>query len=183
MKSLKGKLLIASPQLLDPNFARAVILIVSHDENGALGLILNRPLEVSLQQVLAQALEDDDLATAAGTLHGGGPCEGPLMLVHDDAERSQIEVMPGVHFTTDREDVEAMLRAADGRVLKFFVGYAGWSSDQLEGELEIGSWLQAPADAKQVFEPGLRQWQKWVTIITGELRVSPDKLPDDPSLN
>ena len=105
------------------------------------------------------------------------------MVVHDDADRSQIEIVPGVHFTTDREDLEALLRDDGEHVTKYFVGYAGWSSEQLEGEIEIGSWLQAPADAKQVFEPGPRQWQKWVTIITGEMRVLPDKLPDDPNLN
>jgi putative transcriptional regulator len=105
------------------------------------------------------------------------------MTIHDDADRSQIEIVPGVHFTTDREDVEALLREDDEHAKRFLVGYAGWSSEQLEGEIEIGSWLQAPADAKQIFDPGVRQWQKWVTIITGELKVSPDKLPDDPSLN
>ena len=182
MSSLKGKLLIASPQLLDPNFARAVILLVSHDENGAMGLIINRPLEVSLQDVVRQAMEDETIEVT-GSLHGGGPCEGPLMVVHDDPTRSQIEIAPGIHFTADRDDVEALLRDDERPARRFFAGYAGWSQEQLEGEIEIGSWLQAPATPKQVFDPGPRQWQKWVTIITAELKVSPEKLPDDPTLN
>lgn len=181
MPSLAGRLLIASPRLLDPNFARCVVLLVQDDENGSLGLVLNRPLEVSLKDVVQKSF-DEEIDVGDGMLHQGGPCEGPVMALHGDPERSQIDVADGVYFTTERDDIEWLLREPDGEA-RFFVGYAGWGAGQLEGEIETGSWLSTPADAKQVLTPGPRQWEKWVTILTGELNVSPDALPDDPSLN
>src|ERR1700761_360810 len=82
---LKGKVLVASAELLDPNFARSIVLIVQHDENGAMGLVLNRPLETTVAeawtQVSAVPYPNND------TLFQGGPCEGPLMVVHREAER------------------------------------------------------------------------------------------------
>ena len=180
MASLAGKLLIASPRLTDPNFARSVVLLVQDDENGAIGLVLNRPLEVSLKDAIQKTLGDD--VEIEGILHQGGPCEGPVMALHDDPERSQIAVGGGIHFTTEREDIEYLLTTGEGNA-RFFVGYAGWGAGQLDGEIEVGSWLSTPADAKQVLTPGPRQWEKWVTILTAELNVSPDALPDDPSLN
>jgi putative transcriptional regulator len=178
MPSLKGQLLIASPRLMDPNFVRAVVLLVQHDDNGSLGLILNRPLDVTLKDVVRETMSEE--LDVDGTLSQGGPCEGPLMTLHDDPMRSQIDVGDGV--TADPEDVAAILRDPGERA-RFFVGYAGWGAGQLEGELEIGSWLQTPATPEQVFAPGTRLWQKWVTILTGELNVKPQSLPDDPSLN
>jgi putative transcriptional regulator len=179
MESLAGKLLIASPRLQDPNFAQAVILIVSHDENGALGLILNRPLEVKVRDAIQEPMAE---ITTEATLNQGGPCPGPLMAIHQDSDKAQIEIVPGVCFTADKDDIETFLRQDDAEI-RYFVGYTGWGTGQLEAEIEAGSWLQAPTDARQVFQPGPRQWQKWVTIITAELGVNPDALPDDPSLN
>src|SRR5438876_10549654 len=92
--SLQGQLLLATVKLVDPNFARAVVLMVQHDENGAMGLILNRPLETTIQEVCSQQL---DLTCAVdGPLHLGGPCEGPLMILHTRQLDAQVEVIPEV---------------------------------------------------------------------------------------
>jgi putative transcriptional regulator len=179
-KPLKGHLLIASPRLMDPNFARAVVLMVQHDDEGSLGLILNRPVELSLADIALQILDEE--LDIDGNLLQGGPCEGPLMTLHEDSNRSQIDVGDGVHFTADPEDVSAMLREPGDRT-RFFAGYAGWGAGQLDAELEVGSWLITPATPSQIFDPGTRVWQKWVTILTAELKLSPDALPDDPSVN
>ncbi len=180
MASLAGKLLIASPRLTDPNFVRSVVLLVQDDENGAIGLVLNHPLDVTLKEAIEKTLGEE--LSVEGTLHQGGPCEGPVMALHDDPTRSQIEVGGGIHFTTEREDIEYLLRTGEASA-RFFIGYAGWGAGQLDGEIETGSWLSTPAEFKQVLNPGPRQWEKWVTILTAELGVSPDALPDDPSLN
>ncbi len=180
MTSLAGKLLIASPRLQDPNFVRTVILIVTHDENGALGLVLNRPMELKVKDAIIDPLQDPVETDA--TLNEGGPCPGPLMAIHTEAAHAQIEVQPGLCFATEKEDIEPFLQDADARA-RFFVGYAGWGTGQLEGEIEIGSWLTTPATVDAAFQSDPRQWNKWVTIITGELGVQPDALPDDPSLN
>src|SRR3982751_5237695 len=103
MKSLKGHLLISSPRLMDPNFVRTVVLMVQHGEEGALGLILNRPLQATVRDVCEKVLETP--CEIEAPLHQGGPCEGPLMVLHTDADGGiggEVEVMPGVHFTAER---------------------------------------------------------------------------------
>jgi putative transcriptional regulator len=184
MKSLKGHFLIAAPQLLDPNFFRTVVLLVQHNEEGALGLILNRPTETSIQDAWKQ-IDDEDPCDLEGFVHQGGPCDGPLMLVHDNPAFSDIEVMPGIYFTTDRETIHQLVAANKGRV-RFFVNYAGWTPGQLEGELEEGGWLTAPADDVSIFEAGEHLWTKAIkevsfqTLFAG---IDPKLIPPDPSVN
>ena len=180
MQSLAGKLLIASKTLMDPNFVQTVILIVQHDDNGALGLVLNRPLKTSIKQACEQALEIP--CELDGPLYQGGPCEGPLMVVHTHETQSDIEVFPGVYFTTDREKIEWLLNHNDGAI-KFFVGYAGWAAGQLESEIETESWLIAPADARVVLDGDMEQWSKLMTQLTLGKWIDPERIPDDPSLN
>ncbi|HEX4792994.1 MAG TPA: YqgE/AlgH family protein, partial [Humisphaera sp.] len=107
MNSLQGHLLIASPQLADPNFARSVVLIVQHNESGALGLILNRPLETNLQSVWEQV--SDVPCFVDQPLHQGGPCEGPLMVLHGDESLSEMSLLPGVYWSTDKDSVEQLV--------------------------------------------------------------------------
>src|SRR4051812_11769682 len=104
MKSLQGQLLIASPKLMDPNFFKSVVLVVQHGDGGALGLILNRRIDVTVQSAWGQVSEGT--CEVEGNLHQGGPCEGPLMVVHGEESLGQLEVLPGIHFSTERESIE-----------------------------------------------------------------------------
>src|SRR5687768_8432333 len=104
MDSLQGQLLIAAPRLADPNFFHTVVLMVQHNDDGALGLVLNRPLTAAIQTVWQQVSESPCLIE--GFLHQGGPCEGPLMVVHANADASDLEVMPGVYFSTNKDGIE-----------------------------------------------------------------------------
>jgi len=182
MESLTGKLLIASTQLGDPNFAHTVTLIVQHDENGALGLILNRPSETTIQEACSQALELP--CVVEGVLFQGGPCQGPLMVLHDRDGESQIDVMDGVHFTTERGEIESLLLNTDVKI-KCFVGYSGWGAGQLEMEYDIGSWLTFPADPDQIFNspPGEEHYNKLIQKLTIGQYIDPEKIPEDPNLN
>jgi putative transcriptional regulator len=184
MNSLQGKLLIAAPQMDDPNFARSVLLMIQHDEEGAMGLILNRPLETTLQEALDQSGEEEAAGSDAPNLplHQGGPCEGPLMVVHTHASVSQVEVMEGVHFSTERPNVEWLLENNQGPI-KFFLGYAGWSPGQLEAEIEAGGWLTAAATAESVFADGENQWQRLHAQLTLGRGLNPRIIPIDPRLN
>src|SRR5687768_5273835 len=92
MKSLQGQLLIASPKLFDPNFFRSVVLLVQHTDAGALGLVLNRPLEMTINDAWGQVSETP--CDATGFLHQGGPCEGPLMVLHTDSALPELPVIP-----------------------------------------------------------------------------------------
>jgi len=196
MALLQGKLLLASRRLADPNFFRTVILMVQHGEEGALGLVLNRPLEISVKQACEDSLdlpfEADDV------LHQGGPCQGPLMAVHTFratgkyGEEEAEKVIDGLYFATDRDELEWLLaEAAKGggkppgkNSIKYFVGYSGWGPGQLEKELEIGSWMVTPATLKSVFESDeTDQWAKLVTQVTLGEHIRPEMIPEDPSLN
>jgi putative transcriptional regulator len=183
MKSLQGHLLIASPKLLDPNFFRSVVLMVQHDEQGAMGIVLNRPLEVSIRKAWKQVSETP--CAAKGYIHQGGPVDGPLIVLHTDDTFSEVEVADGVHFCTDRDSVEQIVWQAEGP-MKFFVGYAGWGPGQLEDEMEEGSWLTLPASSTQIFDGGEEQWLTLMrTVTTGGLfpNINPKCIPEDPSMN
>src|SRR5687767_11112387 len=97
MTSLQGQLLIASPKLVDPNFFHTVILLVQHNDEGALGLVLNRPLRTTVKEMWREVAEDEE-CEVEGPLHQGGPCEGALMVVHADAAEAEAQVTDGVYF-------------------------------------------------------------------------------------
>ena len=180
--SLKGKLLIASPRLGDPNFHQTIVLMLRDEEGeGAMGLVLNRPLRLTVKEACEQALETE--CNVDGPLYQGGPCEGPLMVLHgDDAEGGELEIAAGVHVTTDRDQVERLL-AAGGEHVKCFLGYSGWGQGQLAGEMAEGAWLTYPATAALVFDADDRDWAKLMTHLTYGPNLPLDRIPDDPSVN
>lgn len=184
MKSLKGHLLIASPRLLDPNFVQTVVLMVQHDENGALGLVLNRPTELKLRQAWEQVNQGD--CERDDNLYVGGPCEGVLMAIHPFEEISQIEVLPGLHFATETDNIKWLVQQGEASQVRFFVGYAGWSPGQLEGEIDGGSWLTVPATIERVFSKEETLWRKVkreIELKTLLPRANPAILPSEPGLN
>jgi putative transcriptional regulator len=178
--STQGKLLLASPRLADPNFAQSVVLMIQHNEQGALGLILNRPMQISVAQACAESLGEP--CEVEGTLHHGGPCEGPLMVLHGNEMVKDADVFPGVFFTTEKSKIESLLKQQLG-VARYFVGYAGWSPGQLEAEMEVNSWIVADPAPANVFEssPDL-----WTTLMRQRMLgqwVHPSQIPEDPSVN
>jgi len=180
MASLAGHFLIAAPRLMDPNFFRTVILMVQHDENGSLGLVLNRPLSVTIKDVCRDALEQD--CEIEGVMYQGGPCPGPLMAVHTFDTAAQTLVADGLHFTTEKDRLELLLHEP-AATARFFVNYSGWTAGQLEAELEEGSWLTLPATIEQVFSSTDQLWTKLTKAATLGKWVPLDRIPDDPSVN
>jgi putative transcriptional regulator len=182
MKDLQGKLLIAAPSLEDPNFARAVVLLVRHNEEGALGVIINRPLETSVKEAIGDAVEEP--FDSDGVLHQGGPCESTLMVIHTQEYAGEAEVLPGVFFSVERDKVEWLLKNEDDEEsIKYFVGYAGWGAGQLEAELATGSWLLADADEEILFGDPDDLWSRLLTAATLGQWIKPHQMPDDPSVN
>jgi putative transcriptional regulator len=168
------------PQLADPNFFRTVVLIVQHNDQGALGLILNRPTRATVGEVCEKLLDEPGEAIV-GQVHQGGPCEGPLMILHDEETVGDLTVMPGVYFTTERTKLEWLLRQHDGRAT-VFVGYSGWSAGQLEQELAGNSWLVLPGTPELTLEP-LPEWQSLVTRAFLMQYVPPERIPPQPGTN
>ena len=171
--------------MTDPRFEHAVVLMVEHGDDGAMGLILNQPMTTRVDKVW------DQISTTPCPLDQplmrGGPCEGPLMMLHDRSGQSQIDVCSGVCFTADETMVRELL-ASEPHTMRFFVGYAGWGPGQLEGELNQGGWLVTPASAQVAFDPDADDGL-WMRVITGidralaMLAMNPKLMPHDPSMN
>jgi putative transcriptional regulator len=184
MASLRGHLLVASDKLVDPNFYHAVVLMVQHDEAGALGVVLNRPLPMNVRDVLDDVVEGE--VEVDGPLHQGGPCEGPLMVVHGVEAYADTAVAEGLYFSTDRGKIEALLSGENGP-MKFFANYSGWTAGQLESEVRRGDWQAAPATAQAVFHGDAHLWTDLTRAIARAAvqqgLVDPKRVPDDPSVN
>ena len=152
---LANQLLIALPSLADPNFARAVALICQHDEEGAMGIVVNQPSEYTLGEVLGQmGVDGGDQALRSQVVLAGGPVHPERgFVLHDGGMQwdSSLEIGDGLFLTTSREILEAMARGEGPAHAIVALGCAGWGSGQLEQELTENSWLTAPADAELLF--------------------------------
>jgi putative transcriptional regulator len=149
MDDLSGHLLLAGPALWDPNFRRAVVLIGQHDEDGAVGVVLNRTAEVTVAEAappLAPIVADGD------PLFVGGPVEpASAVVVADfvDPEQAQILALGSIGFLPPEVPADALDALRRARV---FAGYAGWGPGQLEREMtEEGSWIVEPARPDDIF--------------------------------
>jgi putative transcriptional regulator len=176
--SLAGHLLLANPALKDSNFKRTVILLSSHGEEGAMGVVLNRPLDKQLGEL--------NVAFAMGGLAGvpvyrGGPVE-PDQLIIVSWKWLENESAFQMHFGIDPEEASELV-GAPGLVLRAFVGYSGWSKGQLEEELRRDTWFVAPVDGEQLEgSEGIALWRSILGGINPELKLLADE-PDDPTLN
>ena len=173
---LTNHFLLAMPSLDDPNFRASVTLICEHNPQGALGIIINRPMNVVLSDVLKQlALEARDPVLASAPVHLGGPVQPERgFVIHEPQGQWEATLKVGEHVgvTTSRDVLAA---AADGHGPKrMFValGYAGWEAGQLEKEIQSNSWLSAPADSAIIFDTPLEQrWQAAAKLIGVDLAL------------
>jgi putative transcriptional regulator len=183
MDSLKGQLLIATPNLSDPNFFHTVVLMIQHSADGALGLVLNRPTATAVSKVWAQVSESTCLIE--GFLHQGGPCEGPLMVVHTAGDASDLPVSQGVHFTTNKDAIQRLVETG-AEPTRFFIGYAGWGEGQLEAEITSGSWLTVTPSIADIFDTNEDLWHELFRKSQRDAKanwIPRNMMPDDPSLN
>jgi putative transcriptional regulator len=181
MESARGQLLIAGPALADPNFWRTVVLIVEHSDEGAFGLVLNRPSETSVGDAVPEL---DELVDPDEPLYIGGPVQPSSVVVlghFEDASDAALLAFDevGVLGTgSSPQELSAGLRA--GRA---FVGHAGWGAGQLESELERGDWILETARLEDAFSPSPREL--WASVLTrkGGSYALVARMPPDPSLN
>ncbi|MBC8329478.1 MAG: YqgE/AlgH family protein [Planctomycetes bacterium] len=177
-----GLVLLADPALVDPHFEEAAVLLCAHDDQqGSLGLILNRPLDLPVGQLLPQAGE---LATARHGLSWGGPVAiEKLHALHGGATGMAecFSVCPGVEFGGVLEEL-TRVHAAHLPV-RFFLGYTGWDSGQLDGELASGTWRLHPGGAQAAFDPEPDTlWGRLVGSLEPSLRWLQHR-PQDPGCN
>lgn len=181
MESLRGKLLVASPSLLDPNFKRSVVLIAEHGEDGAMGVILNRESEVEVEEA-APSLAG--LVEPGAHVHAGGPVQPTAVVImaeFEDPDAAATIVVGDVGFVAADAEFDS-LDAAVGRT-RIFAGLAGWGPGQLEAEIERDDWIIETALPDDVFHDdadGL--WGAVLERKGGEFALVA-RMPDDPSLN
>jgi putative transcriptional regulator len=178
--SVRGKLLIASPALVDPNFARTVVFITEHNEEGAMGIVLNRPSETSVESVVPE------LAEIAGgePVYVGGPVQPEaLVLLADfsDPDAAAWIVVADVGLASADVDLDEL--AGTVRRGRVYAGYSGWGPGQLEAEMEIDSWIvEAPLPAELFPEDPATLWSDVLARKGGQYALIA-RMPADPSQN
>lgn len=182
MNSLAAHLLIAGPTLIDPNFARTVVLIAAHSEEGAMGVVLNRPSDTAVTEA---APELDELVDDDGEpVFAGGPVqpEGVIVLAEfEDPAQAAALVLGDIGFLAAGD--ETVAPPGGTRRARVFAGHAGWGPGQLESELERDDWIVEPAETEDLFAPepaGL-----WGTVLErkGGRYALLARMPLDPSMN
>jgi putative transcriptional regulator len=154
--SLAGQVLIASPTLRDPRFDHTVVLMVSHNAGGALGIVLNHPVgERQLASLLDAIGEKDSMATGTLRIFSGGPVQPEVgFVIHStDYRRPEtVEINGSVAMTSSREILRDIASQHGPEKMLVAFGYAGWAGGQLEGELAQRAWFTATADSKLIFD-------------------------------
>lgn len=186
---VQGQALVASPYLTDPNFLRSVVYVLRHDEDGAIGLLLNRPLGTTIGSLLEHLTEvplHNDLP-----VYYGGPVDGPLMMLQ---RKLSTECGTSMYVASDQERIlqvcsgESQANGGEPEVelYRVFDGYSGWSAGQLDAELRSGGWLLWDIPADQVFGDPETLWQHAIRQIGRDILaggIDPSKMPEDPAFN
>ncbi len=180
-ESLSGQLLLAAPTLLDPNFRRTVVLIGAHSEEGAMGVVLNRPSAVTVGEAVPQ------LERAAGeleTVYVGGPVQpNSIVFLAEflDPSPAGLLVLGRIGFPAHEADIGELAEAIARR--RVFAGYAGWGGGQLDEELDNGDWIAQPARPEDVFTEDPEEL--WGTVLArkGGAYALIARMPLDPSVN
>ncbi|MFT7617127.1 MAG: putative transcriptional regulator [Planctomycetota bacterium] len=182
--SLIGKVLVAGPSLQDPNFQRTVIVICEHNDEGALGIVYNRPSPITVSEALPPLANS---MLAGSRLFMGGPVQTEqIFVIHDDEEAGGDEISPGLFYGGEPQLLDHLierLRAGDNIGMRLFAGYSGWGAGQLEFEMSHGAWIVAPSDKGQILgSEGQNKWRQALLDLGGRYAILADA-PIDPGLN
>jgi putative transcriptional regulator len=172
--SLKGQLLIAAPGMSDPRFRQTVLVMLRHDQQGAMGLVINRPLgEQPIARLLEVIGEKTEGVTGSVPIFLGGPVQPELVFVLHGADYRRsgtLDIDGRVALTATPEIVRDIAADTGPRQRLIVLGYAGWAPGQLEGELAQNAWFTAPIDPKLVFdEDRAKVWELAIARRTRDL--------------
>jgi len=156
MSSLKNKLIVAMPHMLDPYFTKAVVLICDHTEEGAMGLIINRPFEEpGLRGLISEIYEENEkILKAVPTIYFGGPVmieRGIVLHSSEYMTNETIRVSDNYSLTSQKEILKQINSKNGPTHYKLMLGHAGWGKGQLEREIKNGDWLLLDAESEYIF--------------------------------
>jgi putative transcriptional regulator len=181
MDELQGQLLIGAPSIFDPNFRKTVVLMAKHDDEGAMGVVLNRPLDTTVGEAAPQL---SDIVDPEERIYYGGPVQPTALVVlaefHDPADAA-LTVLGDIGFVavgTDLADAADLTRRA-----RVFAGHSGWDATQLEAEMERDDWIVERALREDVFSADAEEL--WTNVLErkGGQFAFMARMPFDPSLN
>lgn len=182
IKPAIGKILISEPGLRDFYFARSVVLLAEHNEEGSFGIILNKPIDIHFNKIVS------DFPKFNGKVYLGGPVSTQnLFYIHTkgDLIENSLPLGKGYFWGGNIEDIKILLdsKLLDKNSIRFFVGYSGWTANQLDEELKIDSWLVAEANYKKLisYKPE-EMWKKSLTDLGKDYALWAN-FPIDPGLN
>lgn len=171
--SLAPSLLLAMPQMFDPNFARSVVLVCEHGEGGTLGLVVNRPTTTAISAVVRLDTHDERQAADDVMVWMGGPVETGrawiLSAIDPDPDQADyVSISDGLFLAASAQALRGCLEAPEAarHRYRFLLGYAGWAAGQLESELAASAWLNAPVDVSLIFDtPAERMWETAIRAL------------------
>ena len=177
-----GNILLAEPFMLDPNFKRAAVLLCEHSEEGSVGFIMNKPLNMQVEELIADFPEFE-----SEVLYGGPVQTDTIHYIHNlgDLLEDSIKVAEGVYWGGDFDKLKFLIRSqlVAPENIRFFVGYSGWSEGQLADEMEIGSWIVADMNTNYLFNSNPKELWKQVMQNKGDIFTVISQMPDGPNLN
>jgi putative transcriptional regulator len=164
------------PGLKDPNFSRTVTYICEHTEQGAMGIVINRPMDIRLGMVLSQLdIASGDPGIGQRLVYIGGPVQPDRgFVLHSGGAQfdSTLSIAPEISITTSRDILEAIAEGRGPRRHLVALGYAGWGSGQLEEEMSANAWLSGPADEQIIFmTPVEARWQAAAGLLGVDLNL------------
>ena len=175
-----GQLLIAMPGMRDERFAKSVIYMCAHTEEGAMGLVLNRRLDsLTFAELISQLELDEKHLSRDVPVHFGGPVEsgrGFVLHTSDYQQDATLEVVNGVALTATVDILKALAQGKGPKKSLLALGYAGWGPGQLDMEIRANGWLQVPSDSEIIFD--IEPDTKWERAIE-RLGIDPRMLSDD----
>lgn len=178
----KGQVLLSEPFLNDPYFKRTVILLCEHNSEGSFGFVLNNYIDVELDQIM------EDMPKFGGKISIGGPVKNSnLYYIHtlgNDIADS-VEILPGVFMGGDFDLLKKLLLKGEltPDQVRFFVGYSGWSPNQLQSEIEMKSWFVTDIEASLIMDTSLEDLWKVIMKKFGRKGELIANMPEDPTLN
>lgn len=167
---LTNQFLIAMPTMVDPNFSRSVTYVCAHNDDGAMGIVINRPLELRLGEVFAQMdIALSDASPGEQPVFQGGPVHQDRgFIIHCPATQwdSTIHITDEIAVSTSRDILEAMSAGEGPRDTLVALGYAGWGAGQLEQEMSQNAWLSGPASTEIIFQTAAaRRWESAAAMM------------------
>lgn len=192
MESMTGNLLVASSIVSDPVYARGVCLVVHQDDGGAIGVMLNRPMQpgpAAFMEMLGNSdtPSSDRLAprreppsppgNPLGTVHFGGPLSGPVVAIHPLSQYAEAETGKGIYVAAQKQNLEDLVREQPCPY-RLIVGHLGWDTGQLQAEIDAGVWHPVPATVDTVFRNAAEMWPALVCRATSRSMARWIGVPD-----